>query len=120
MKPLFLDFETYYDDEYTLKKLTPVEYILDPRFEAIGCAVREGVDGKDYWVDRPDLPQFFGGLKPEGTWTVNFNSLFDKCIFAWRYGFVPRLQTDMMGVARATLGHVLKSLSLRSVGLHLG
>ena len=45
MKTIFLDFETYYDREYSLKKMTPVEYVLDHRFEAIGCAVKEGIDG---------------------------------------------------------------------------
>ena len=38
MKNLFADFETYYDDEYSLRKMTPIEYVLDPRFEALGCA----------------------------------------------------------------------------------
>ena len=37
MKKLWLDFETFYDD-YSLRKITPVEYITDPRFEALGCA----------------------------------------------------------------------------------
>ena len=35
-----LDFETYYDKEYTLKKMTAEQYVRDPRFEAHGCAVR--------------------------------------------------------------------------------
>ena len=37
MMKVVWDFETYYDQEYSLKKMTPVEYILDPRFEVIGC-----------------------------------------------------------------------------------
>ncbi len=39
MKTIFIDYETYYDKEYSLRKMTPVEYVLDHRFECIGCAV---------------------------------------------------------------------------------
>ena len=35
MDILCLDFETYYDREYSLKKLTMVEYIMDARFQPI-------------------------------------------------------------------------------------
>ena len=36
-----LDFETYYDKEYGLKKFTTEEYIRDERFEVIGVAVKD-------------------------------------------------------------------------------
>ena len=29
---VFLDFETYYDTKYTLKKLSIEQYVRDPRF----------------------------------------------------------------------------------------
>jgi DNA polymerase family A len=119
MNTLFLDFETMYSADYSLSHLMPPEYILDPRFEAIGCAVKEGLQGKTYWVDGPDLPGYFAGLDPQTTQTVTFNALFDNCIMAWRYNFVPRLMTDAMGMSRAMLGHVLKSHSLRSVASFL-
>lgn len=35
MNILHLDFETYYDREYSLKKMTMVEYIMDARFQPI-------------------------------------------------------------------------------------
>ena len=120
MQTIFLDFETFYSDDYSLKKMTPVEYVLDPRFEAHGCAVKHGLAAKSYWVDGPDLYTFFKGLDPTVTSLVTHNALFDMCIVAWRYAFVPRLMVDTLGVARACLAHQLKSLALASVARHLG
>jgi DNA polymerase len=117
MKLIILDGESYYDDEYSLKRLDPASYILDPRFELIGIAVKEpGSAG--YWVEGPDAPAFFAGLDPDGTATVSHNALFDNCVWAWRYGFVPRLMVDTLGVSRAVLS--LKDNSLASVAEHLG
>ena len=36
---LCLDFETYFDTEYSLKKMSTIEYINDPRFELTGLGV---------------------------------------------------------------------------------
>jgi len=119
MKTIFLDFETFYSDEYSLRKMTPVEYVLDPRFEANGCAVIEG-DGQPYWLDGPYLPAFFASLDPKVTMLVTHNALFDMCVVAWRFGFIPRLMICTMSVARAVLGHKLRHVSLESVSQCLG
>jgi hypothetical protein len=117
---LFYDFETYYDTEYSLRKMTPVEYILDPRYETIGCAFKWGVKGKSFWVDGPDCQKFFDSINPATTMTVAHNAPFDACIASFRYGFVPKLIVDTLGVARALLGHKLKSMSLDQVAKFLG
>jgi DNA polymerase len=41
-------------------------------------------------------------------------------VLAWRFGYIPALMIDTMGMARATLAAQLKSLSLDSVARHLG
>ena len=120
MKTIFIDYETFYSNEYSLRRMTPVEYVLDHRFECIGAAIKEGVDGESYWVDGDDLPLFFKDNKPEQTALVSHNALFDACITAWRYNYVPKLTIDTLGIARATMGHKLKSLSLANVALALG
>jgi hypothetical protein len=38
-----IDFETYYDREFSLSKITTEEYVRDRRFEVIGVGVK--VDG---------------------------------------------------------------------------
>ena len=37
-----LDFETYYDDQYTLRKLSTSEYVRDPRFKAQMVGIKIG------------------------------------------------------------------------------
>lgn len=41
MNILTLDFETYFDDDYTLRKLTTEAYVRGPRFEVHGCGEAE-------------------------------------------------------------------------------
>jgi len=118
MKVTALDFETYYDNQYSLRKMTPVEYILDPRFEMIGLAVREA-DTRPYWVHGPDVGRWFKECNPQGLY-FSHNWLFDGCIASWRYGFVPKIMSCTLSIARATLQHEIKSLALDNVSAHLG
>src|SRR5262245_7483006 len=117
MKLYILDAETYFDREYDLRRLDPASYILDPRFELIGIAVKEP-GGAAHWIEGPDAPAFFASLDPDDTMTASHNALFDNCIWSYRYGFVPRLMVDTLGVSRAVLS--LKNNSLASVAEHLG
>jgi len=121
MRTVVLDFETYYDKEFSLRKMTPVEYILDSRFETILCAVKEGwPDNQDtYVVDGIDFASWIKQAKLDSACVVSHNSLFDMSILAWRYNVVPRLMADTLGISRALYGHRLKSLSLASVAKHL-
>ncbi len=119
---LFLDYETYYDiaSGYTLKKMTPAEYILDKRFQVHGCAVQEGIDTAGWWCDGDDLPRYFKSIDPKTTIAFTFNALFDMCITEWIYGFDPFLMIDVLGMSRALRGHLFKNHSLATVGKMLG
>lgn len=113
-----IDFETYYDKDYSLRKMTPVEYILDPRFEVIMLSAKR--PGRPVFNLHPDkIAQFFALLDPDDTVVVTYNSLFDMCICAWRYNFVPRLMIDAMGMVRAWHGHELKSVALATAAPHI-
>lgn len=118
MKQIVLDFETYYDDTYSLRKMTPVEYVLNPKYETIGCAVKEG-DGPSVWMTDQELRAYLKTL-PEKVTIISHNALFDMCVLAWKYGYVPTLMVDTLGMSRAWLGHKLRSLSLSSVATYLG
>jgi len=120
MRWIFGDAETFYSKEYSLRKMTPVEYILDPRYETIGWAVCDG-DKKSTWMPRD---KFADCLRVHGNdfAFVSHNALFDACILAFRYGIYPKLCVDTMSMARALLMHKLPGgrVSLDNVGGYLG
>lgn len=116
---MFADFETLYDDEYSLKKMTPIEYILDPRFEALGCAFIDG-GGAKCWIDGPDLPAFFADIDWGKQTVVSHNALFDALILAFRYHVVPAKYGCTLSMARNWLAHMIGSCSLDSVAKFYG
>jgi hypothetical protein len=118
MDTFFVDFETFYSNEYTLQKMDPPSYILHPLFEATCLGVAKNTD-PPYLVDGPDIPQFFHDL-PRDVAVVTHNALFDMCIASWRFGYVPKLIIDTLAMSRTLLAHKLKSVSLKSVAKHLG
>lgn len=116
---LFLDFETYYASGYTLRSMSVPEYLLDSRFEMIGCSVAVN-NGPISFVDGPDFKDFLTKYDPSETATVTFNALFDNCILYWHYGFLPAQMYDTMTLARALRGHKFKRFNLETVGPALG
>jgi len=117
LKQIVLDFETYYDSEYSLRKMTPVEYIMDARFEVIGCAVKEG-ENPPFWLTHDELKLYLDRL-PERVTIISHNALFDMCILSWVYDYVPTIMIDTLGMARAWMGHKLRSLALASIATYL-
>jgi hypothetical protein len=115
----FLDFESYFDNEYSLKKMTPIEYILDPRFEALGCGVVYE-DGDKEWVDGPDLPYFFDELDWDQLFAISHNALFDALILAVRYNKYPKKYGCTMSMAKNWISHQVASVSLASCARRYG
>lgn len=119
LRLLFLDFETYYDNDYSLRKMSVPAYILDPRFECQMVAVQEH-EQPPLIIDGKDFPQYIGQFDPSVTTTVAFNALFDNAVLAWRYNFIPHRMLCSMSMARALLGHKLQRFSLASVAEAMG
>jgi len=122
-----LDWETFYDprNKYSLTVMDPPSYILDPRFEEIGCAVK--LDRADtVWIDGPHVATYLGDLKAAAKQAqrpirfISHNILFDGCIASWRHGFVADQYVDTLGLSRALLGYLLRSHSLAQVARFLG
>ena len=105
MKTLCLDFETYYDREYSLSKITMEDYIRSDLFETIGVAVKEN-DGETVWFTgtHEEIKKFLEGYNWSSSILVAHNASFDAAILSWRFGITPFGIWDTLGMARAIDG----------------
>ena len=118
MRLLYFDLETYYSTEYSLTRLDPPSYILDPQFELI-IAGYAFDDGPVCMLDPDQIPGFLAGLNPDEIILVSHNSQFDASILSWRYDWRPKLIVDTLSISRTVLGNRLKSHALGKVADHL-
>ena len=105
-KVVTLDFETYYDKDYSLraKDMNTSEYIRDERFLAHCVSIKRGLEpSKVYWYDdiRPAIEALELGPNP----ILAHNTPFDGLILAEHYGVVPHLYLDTLSMARALHGN---------------
>ena len=102
MSIITIDFETYYDKDYSLSKMTTEEYINDPRFEVIGVGMKVD-DGPTYWfTDKFIEPAL--KLDWENHAILCHNTLFDGAILSWKYGVKPGMWFDTLSMAKALHG----------------
>ena len=118
-----IDFETYWDKDYQLQKMTTAEYVLDPRFEIIGVALRTP-DGVDHWVsgDVNHVRSELLRLVPD--WSVvrvvAHNARFEASILEWRLQIVAGAYFCTMVGSRPYILPYTRSVSLDAVARHLG
>ena len=99
---LVIDFETYYDDKYSLKKINVIPYVRDTQFHAHGCSIKLNSDPA-YWVGAADLRTHLQRLDWNDYQVIAHNALFDCFILADHYRIHPPFLVDTMGIARALL-----------------
>lgn len=105
MKIITIDFETYYDREFSLSKITTEEYVRSPKFEVIGVAVKEN-DEKTTWFtgDFAGVSRFLATFNWDDAAVLAHNSMFDAAILTWIYGIKPKAWLDTLSMARALHG----------------
>ena len=105
MDLITLDFETYYDKDYSLRKMTTEAYVRDPRFEVIGVAVRVN-NGETEWASgtHDQIKKYLETFPWEKAMVLCHNTMFDGAILNWRFDICPRMYTDTLCIARALHG----------------
>ena len=115
MDLITIDFETYYDREFSLSKMTTEEYVRDPRFEVIGVGVKLN-NNETEWASgsKEQIRDFLHTFDWGEAMFLAHNTVFDGAIANWLFDITPRVYTDTLCIARAVDG-VEVSGSLRAL-----
>ena len=105
MDLITLDFETYYDQQYSLSKLTTEQYVRDDKFEVIGVGVKVN-DGETEWASGTDeqIKSYLGTFNWDKAMLLCHNAMFDGAILSWCFDIRPRMYADTLCIARALHG----------------
>jgi DNA polymerase I-like protein with 3'-5' exonuclease and polymerase domains len=102
VKIIAVDFETYYDKEFSLSKLTTEEYIRHDNFEVIGVGVQ--IDGEEaQWFSgtHDKIKAYLDSFNLQDHLVLAHNAMFDAAILNWRFNIKPRGWLDTLSMARA-------------------
>jgi len=119
---LAIDFETYYDSEYSLDKMPLAQYVMDPRFEIIGVSFSmNGMPPQWITGDFAHVHAELEKIPWDRCRVIAHNARLEAAILEWRLGFKPHSYVCTMVGSRPHLvpfagGQSLDAL-LRFTGL---
>ena len=115
MNLITLDFETYYDKDYSLRKITTEAYVRHPMFEVIGVGIKLN-NQETEWASgtRKQVTEYLSKFPWDDSMVVAHNAMFDGAILNWHYGISPKVYTDTLCISRAVHG-VETSSSLKAL-----
>ena len=108
---LCLDFETYYDTEYSLSKMPTINYIKDPRFELTGLGALYDIS---QFIEPDSIENFLEVLDFDNFTILVQNARFDITILQEHFGIVPKYIIDLKDLAchyDSRMSHKLKDLA---------
>lgn len=128
MNIVVIDYETYYDSDYSLTKMPTAQYIRDPRFKALGLAVAAGARAGSLIQFEPaqwhtDARAASLVLDQDAVWVAH-NAQFDGAIAWYHYGVRPKFWLDTQLMARYCVSQGIlpadASVSLAALAEHFG
>lgn len=109
------DAETYFDKEYSLRKMPTSEYVRDPQFLVHMLGIQIDDKPVDVWVGKQILQ--IRDIDWSKTALLCHNSYFDGFILSERFGIVPKFYLDTLSMSRRHFGiigrHDLDSVAER-------
>lgn len=114
-----LDVESYYDSNYSIKKLTTAEYILRPEWKCFGIGVKLDHNDTVFLKTKKDIQSWFGQFDLTQCAFLGHNMNFDGAVLSWHYNLYPRFFLDTQSMARMAFPAV-ESHSLDAVSELLG
>ena len=99
MNLLYLDFETYYDVQLSLSKMTTVQYVNHPDFKIWGVGLKFN-DGETEWFGEDQYQDALEQIPWDETAVVCHNTLFDAYILTQYLGFYPAYYYDTASLSR--------------------
>lgn len=120
MTPVFLDFETYWSQTHTLKKVHPITYVMHQDTEIQSVAFRIGHGETDVLFGEDTIKEWAGAFDWSDKLVVGHNlSGFDSMLCAWRLGINPKAWGCTAAMARPLFAKTV-GCSLRAVAMELG
>lgn len=114
-----MDFETYFDSDFTLSKMSTESYIRDPRFKAHGAAIKWSENTSAQWYDERQLRYILTQHDWSDTFLIHHHAQFDGLILSHHYDVHPKMFGCTLSMARLLLGNHL-SVGLDSLAKNFG
>lgn len=119
MDVITVDGETYYDQDYSLSKMSEVEYILDHRFQTIMFTFKKNDEPTEVAIGHDAVKRKFATYDWSRSAFCSHNTRFDGSIAAWHFGVEAALYLDTLSMARATVHAATGRSSLDQVSKYL-
>ena len=105
MDLITIDFETFYDQDFLLSKITTEDYVRSDKFEVIGLAVKVNNNPTE-WASgtHEQINEWLQTFNWSDAMVVCHNTMFDGAILSWRFGVNPRVWADTLCMGRALHG----------------
>lgn len=113
---VFLDLETFWDKDFTLRRMTTVDYVRDPRFEVLMASVDDGEEC--VWFEEPAFREWTKTVDWSTIALGCHNTCFDGFVLAEHYDVHPAVLFDTLSMARSQ--GIEGGVSLDNLATHFG
>ena len=108
LTPVTIDFETYYDNDYSLRKIKTPLFIRDARFQVHGAGIKVGDLGTAYFRAGDELENALKNIPWANTRLVGHNLRFDALILSHHYGYTAKEYFDTRSLCAPILPSSVK------------